>query len=742
MHFWSVAVCLCVVSSIIPRLSGEKSDFLNRITRQCVCETFGKMRKKFDISCHCIGADLADVPHNLTQIMNTLTIENAGLEVLKRNALSKYSETLRDLTLENLPKFHLIEAGVFHNLKQLQTLRIVYTGLQRMPNLSGLNATSVLHLVDLDHNKINKISSRDVSHVALNELTLSYNEIREVEEEAFADSQIAVIVLRGNRKLKILHRKAFRKLQNLRRLDLSDTSVTVLPTEGLHEIDILRIEDTYSMKVFPSVYNFKAITEAYLTYPYHCCAFKYPKTHDPEEHERHLSSLKKMEALQQACKNNKSIISFSGHQSSADSEMNYTKDENTGEVWQGTEAQVSVKAQCDDVMHKVDFKEVHCNPIPDAFNPCEDLMGNWGLRVPVWIIAHSSVIGNLFVLIVIGTSQFRLSVSKFLMCNLAVADLCIGVHLLLLAGIDAHSIGAYFNFAIKWQEGYGCNVAGFLTIFGNVLSVYTLAVITLERWCTITWAAHLNRRLKLRTSVKIMAVGWVEAIFMAFLPLRGISSYARTSICLPLESKNNLDAIYLSTLMIINCTAFTVICVCYGSMYRTIRSGANSGIANSVRNDQTVAKKMALLVFTDFACLSPIAFFGITALLGYPLITVTQTKILLVFVYPLNSCANPCLYAILTQQYRKDFFILMGRMGMCKEHAYSNRGAIRGKPVPYTSCGKRPNGVIRSISKSSNTNRNSLVTNVSNVNVDMPIANYGGFENGFRRVEYKDCTSL
>ncbi|CAG9765677.1 unnamed protein product [Ceutorhynchus assimilis] len=372
----------------------------------------------------------------------------------------------------------------------------------------------------------------------------------------------------------------------------------------------------------------------------------------------------------------------------------------------------------------MDFMEVQCSPEPDAFNPCEDLMGNWGLRIPVWIIAHSAVIGNLFVLIVIGTSHFRLTVSKFLMCNLAVADLCIGVHLLLLAGIDAHSIGAYFNSAIDWQEGYGCNVAGFLTTFGNVLSVYTLAVITLERWCTITWAAHLNKRLKLRTTVKIMLGGWFSALFMAFLPLRGISSYSRTSICLPLEFKNNFDAIYLSTLLTINCSAFTVICVCYGSMYKTIRSGAKAGIANSVRNDQTVAKKMALLVFTDFACLSPIAFFGITALLGYPLITVTQTKILLVFIYPLNSCANPCLYAILTQQYRKDFFILMGRMGMCKEHAYSSRGAIRGKPLPYTAQFKRPHGVVRSISKSSNT-RNSLITNVSNVNVEIPMTNSG-----------------
>ncbi|KAJ8944702.1 hypothetical protein NQ314_009409 [Rhamnusium bicolor] len=96
---------------------------------------------------------------------------------------------------------------------------------------------------------------------------------------------------------------------------------------------------------------------------------------------------------------------------------------------------------------------VKCHPAPDAFNPCEDLMGNWALRIPVWFISLSAVIGNLFVVIVIATSHFRLTVSKFLMCNLAVADLCIGIHLLLIAVVDACSIGVYFNSAIDWQEG-------------------------------------------------------------------------------------------------------------------------------------------------------------------------------------------------------------------------------------------------------------------------------------------------
>lgn len=39
------------------------------------------------------------------------------------------------------------------------------------------------------------------------------------------------------------------------------------------------------------------------------------------------------------------------------------------------------------------------------------------------------------------------------MSNLAFADLCMGLYLLLIAAIDVHSMGEYFNFAYDWQYG-------------------------------------------------------------------------------------------------------------------------------------------------------------------------------------------------------------------------------------------------------------------------------------------------
>ena len=119
-----------------------------------------------------------------------------------------------------------------------------------------------------------------------------------------------------------------------------------------------------------------------------------------------------------------------------------------------------------------------------------------------------------------------------------------------------------------------------------------------------------------------------------------------------MDTRDVEDVAYLITLLVMNGLAFVVICICYTQIYFSLdtRSG-----------ELTIAKKMALLVFTDFACWAPIAFFGLTAVAGYPLIDVTRSKILLVFFYPLNSCANPYLYAILTAQYRKDLFMLLAR---------------------------------------------------------------------------------
>lgn len=133
--------------------------------------------------------------------------------------------------------------------------------------------------------------------------------------------------------------------------------------------------------------------------------------------------------------------------------------------------------------------------------------------------------------------------------------------------------------------------------------------------------------------------------------------YFYFSICLPMDTHDYLSVGYILILLGGAALAFIVMCVCYIQIYMSL-----SYETRHSRSEGNVARKITVLVLTNLACWAPVAFFSLTAVSGYPLINVTQSKILLVFIYPINSCANPYLYAILTKQFRRDFILLLSRL--------------------------------------------------------------------------------
>ncbi|XP_015790702.1 leucine-rich repeat-containing G-protein coupled receptor 4-like isoform X2 [Tetranychus urticae] len=844
-----------------------------------------------EISCKCFGETIVDIPNHLTKGVAKLSMISTGIQTLVQNAFHSYSASLKDLYLESVKKLRWIEPGAFNNLPFLRTvyikqapllkfihdgvffgsfpkfqvLKIIQSGLEVLPSMKYFETKGIISLLDFDSNRLKNISSASI-RVRASNMILDYNSIEKVYSYAFLGSHIAKLSLKGNRRLVTIDDEAFVGLRNLAKLDLSETSITRLPTKGLEEVEVIKIVDTFTLKVFPSVFNFKNLKEAQLTYPYHCCAFKFPATHDPKEfasrvfeerrncrqgtsgstvlstpsstttvattsttlltslhslnlinnyelksngdligsywkfigdgikhYTRRLNSLLSDNNFIGSINSQKSIESssllFSDNIISEDEQdenednnnENNEKDKIDDDNGARDKMRREMKNHLDDsvrfnsssiinsnslpngeyitttlsplmdqsifgklivspsdaIDQKVNsssidilagalnpqspgfgqvqpsifelpneqlkhsegdfigqfhptaasvlpekpihafcgeyaqiFRDIKCSPEPDAFNPCEDVMGNLMLRIADWIISIAAVLGNLAVMVVLMSGRFKMNVSKFLMCNLAFADFCMGIYLLIIAIIDIHTVGVYFNYAIDWQHGLGCMITGFITVFASELSIITLTVITLERWYAITHAIHLHRRLKLNLAVKTMIGGWIYSLLMASLPLFGISGYSKTSICLPMENKDTVDIIYLITLLSFNALAFLLITACYGKMYHAVASQHGRITAN----DQTIAKRMALLALTDFACWAPIAFFGLTAVAGYPLINLTNSKILLVFFYPLNSCANPFLYAILTKQYRRDFFILISRYGLCRGSAARYKG--------------------------------------------------------------------
>lgn len=181
--------------------------------------------------------------------------------------------------------------------------------------------------------------------------------------------------------------------------------------------------------------------------------------------------------------------------------------------------------------------------------------------------------------------------------------------------------------------------------------------------------------MRLGVAVLIMAFGWLFSLTMSFLPLLGIfSSYSATSTCLPLRVISPGDKIYLIVALSINVAGFAYIVINYVLVYCMV-AGTNTPTAQT--QDMAIAKRMAVLIGTDFICWAPTIIFGLTAASNVPLISVSVAKIFLVIFYPINAFANPFLYVLLTKMIRKDMSRLARKHPWLKKVSVWNRNGSR-----------------------------------------------------------------
>ncbi|XP_038107738.1 follicle-stimulating hormone receptor isoform X2 [Culex quinquefasciatus] len=547
---------------------------------------------------------------------------------------------------------------------RLRSLDLKSNRLKSIPNVTNCRDLRVL---DLAGNSISSLHGAPFSSLGqLHDLLLSDNEIESIPHDAFIGLfRLQVLDLEANQ-IYFIHQDAFRPLLKLEDLNLGNNIFPHLPTAGLGRLLHLKTFNNPNLREFPPPESFPRIQTLALSYAYHCCSFlplvasmpKVPKHHPikeevlfPTDNEFDMSLWNNSyndiwPQLQNLSKKFGTQINDLLHA--------YGPEYYPGGLPTYPEEYFEEEGGVTHAMPTSQPGSVQCLPEPGPFMPCQDLFDWWTLRCGVWVVFLLAMLGNGTVVFVLIFSRSKMDVPRFLVCNLAAADFFMGIYLGFLAVVDASTLGEFRMYAIPWQMSAGCKLSGFLAVLSSELSVYTLAVITLERNYAITHAMHLNKRLSLRHAGYIMTVGWTFAITMAILPLFGVSDYRVFAVCLPFEINNGTGSLaYVVFLMFINGVAFLILMGCYLKMYCAIRG---SQAWNS--NDSRIAKRMALLVFTDFICWSPIAFFSLTAVFGLHLISLEQAKVFTVFVLPLNSCCNPFLYAILTKQFKKDCVLI------------------------------------------------------------------------------------
>lgn len=320
---------------------------------------------------------------------------------------------------------------------------------------------------------------------------------------------------------------------------------------------------------------------------------------------------------------------------------------------------------------------------PSPLDTCGSLYPSVVLRIAGWIIGLSSLCGNVVVLFLRATQKKPTTVQNIFTMNLAVADSLMGVYMIIITSADGYFNRLYFLSAPLWRESYPCKISSFLAFFSSELSVFTLTLITLDRYISIVYPFGQYKITPKSASVAL-AFTWIFTFLFSSVPFivgTNVSGfYGLSDVCvgLPLHvelgetgrldiiwdqrlssefivkyvstdgEKRNFWVFSIVTFIGINMALFLIILACYVVMFVTVKRSSEA-IQNSAsrKREIRVARKMAFIVGTDFACWMPIIAMGILTQTGLVVLPTSLYAWSVIFIIPINSSINPVLYTFI-----------------------------------------------------------------------------------------------
>ncbi|XP_063400167.1 G-protein coupled receptor GRL101-like [Mytilus trossulus] len=224
-----------------------------------------------------------------------------------------------------------------------------------------------------------------------------------------------------------------------------------------------------------------------------------------------------------------------------------------------------------------------------------------------------------------------------------------GIYMLTIASADVMFRGNYVWNDLSWRYGVSCKIAGILSTVSSESSVVFLFLITIDRFIAVKYPFGEIRFGK-TSAIRISVVVFLTSFIISIIPLFPGSYfdgnfYSRSAVCLALpltRDKPNGWEYSFGIFIVFNFILFLIIAVTQLVIYKEVTNPIQ--IRSTKKNqDLTIARKLFLVVFSDFLCWFPVGVMGLMALRGYsiPAEVYAWTA---VFILPINSALNPFLY--------------------------------------------------------------------------------------------------
>ncbi|XP_037072864.1 relaxin receptor 2-like [Pollicipes pollicipes] len=332
-----------------------------------------------------------------------------------------------------------------------------------------------------------------------------------------------------------------------------------------------------------------------------------------------------------------------------------------------------------------------CEPRSDGVSSEHHLLDTTAHKAMIWLIALMTIAGNLVVLW--GRGFRRADDNKnvsVLICNLAVADLLMGIYLLVIASKDVQFRGEYNLHALAWMRSPLCVICGVLAMTSSEVAVMIMTFMSVDRFLAIVYpmvrqraSGHMSR-----TVLSCMSVIWTAGLTLALVPVfywqSSSTFYGLNGICFPLHIQEPYIVGWKYSafvFLVINVASLLLILCSYMAMFCNIQQTRRN--TPLVVREVEVALRFFCIVTTDCLCWTPIMVVKAVALAGVH-VPVELHAWIAVFVLPINSAVNPFLYTFTTTKFYSRMKTATARYSICVQHRRESVNVTGSESVGFT----------------------------------------------------------
>ncbi|XP_044133081.1 leucine-rich repeat-containing G-protein coupled receptor 5 isoform X2 [Bufo gargarizans] len=598
---------------------------------------------------------------------------------LNYNNLDEFPAAIK--TLRNLKELHFYDNPIqhvgrsaFQHLPELRTL--ILNGASQItefPDLTGTTSLESLTLtgaqlvslpsvicdqlpnlqmLDLSYNLIKDLPSFSGCQ-RLQKIDLRHNEIYEIRSNTFQQLTVLRSLDLAWNKIIYVHPHSFSSLPSLIKLDLSSNHLTSFPVTGLHGLTHLKLTGNTALQELIPSEHFPKLRVMEMPYAYQCCAFAI------------CESVFK-QSSQWSKDDNSSVDEFPRK----DLGIPHLQDDR----------------DFDDFL--LDFEEdikalhsVQCTPSPGPFKPCDHLFGSWLIRIGVWLIVLLAFICNALVIATVFKHLSYIPSIKLLIGLIAIMNTLMGLSSGVLATVDALTFGQFAQYGAWWENGVGCQITGFLSVFAAETSIFLLTVAALERGLS----TKCSNKFESKSSFIIvkLSIGFcfILSLVIAVSPLLSGNTYGTSPLCFPLLFGDPSSMGFMVALVLLNSLCFLVMTVAYTKLYCTLEKGELENVW-----DCSMVKHIALLLFTNCILYCPVAFLSFSSLLNLTFISPEVIKSILLLIIPLPACLNPLLYILFNPNFKEDIGGLKSTDMLWSRSRQTSLSSINSEDAEKQSC--------------------------------------------------------